>query len=136
MSKSKISLVLISVITTILISSCSRIPSVAVGNYYLDGDNTKAYIQIISKNQLVLHGFDTDALIEGLISGYDLKGKDYDDYWEELQYAFSNTLDFEVDEWPGNDYRLAVPADGINGYYFAMKDANTLSFYGNRYIQP
>ena len=38
--------------------------------------------------------------------------------------------DFEVDEWQRNDYRLAVPADTPNGYFFAIEDANTFSFYG------
>ena len=136
MSKVKITFLISVVATIILFPSCSHMPSVAVGNYYLHGDNTNEYIEIVSKNQLLFHGFNTDALAEGLISMYDLAGKDYDDYWDKLQYTFSNIVDFEVDEWPGSDYRLAVPADGPNGYYFSSEDANTLSFYGSSYIRP
>ena len=137
MSKSKITLIIISAAASIILfSSCSQMPSVAVGNYYLDGDNTKEYIEVVSKNQLLFHGFDTDALAEGLISMYDLESKNYDDYWDKLQYTFSNIVYFEIDEWSRSDYRLAVPADAPNGYYFLIEDANTLSFYGSNYIRP
>ena len=136
MAKLKTSLVvLLSVISTILFSSCSRMPSVVVGNYYLNGESTNAYIHIINKSQLLFHGFDIDALVEGLRSGVGLEGKDMDDFGQELHYVYSSILDFKVD-WAEDGYRLYIMTDYLPGYSIKIEDANTLSFLYGKYIRP
>lgn len=114
-------------------------PSVSVGNYYLDGENTNASIQIISTNQLKLYGFDIDVLVEDIEYGTGLSGQDLDDFRavQNLQHKYSGILDFNI-ELLGQGYEYAIfifPSDNL-GYFIPIVDANTLSFNGDRYIRP
>jgi hypothetical protein len=142
MPKSKVFLAFVSIILTIVFSSsCNRIPSVSVGNYYLDGESTTEYIKIMKENQLLLHGFDINALVEHLNSGIGLEGNALNDFWTEqgiqdLHYTYSNILDFEVADTGLNDYKLYVLPESYLGYCISIEDANTLLFDGNRYIRP
>ena len=115
----------------------ASIPIVSVGNYYLDGDNRNASIQVISDNQLILNGFDIDALVEDIEYGAGLSGQELDDFRavENLHFKYSGILDFSI-EWVGQGYGLIIfPNDNL-GYYVPIVDEYTLSFNGSKYIRP
>lgn len=130
--------IMINVLIHIISLNNTSVPSVYAGNYYLDGDNTNASIQVISNNQLILNGFDISTLVEDIEYGTGLSGQYLYDFREvqNLYFKYSGIIDFRVELLRNNEFALFLfPNDNL-GFFIIILDANTLSFNGNKYIRP